>query len=170
MGDFQTHLDHSANVRVCRPGAAIFDTFQNIQRIDKYVWLRDSLTVLVLSKLSSVRPSQGRKVNWSACYCSAPEYESIANSNTRLHFMGTRSSDLILRHSIRKTAVFFRTRYAINIGIWSLAHCYINLDWLRGPPHALHKALCSEYDTLYHAGFILGGCGKWLQWGLNYPL
>ena len=43
MGDFQTRLDHSANVRVCRPGAAIFDTFQNIQRIDKYVWLRDSL-------------------------------------------------------------------------------------------------------------------------------
>ena len=40
MGNFQTHLDHSANVRVCRPGAAIFDTFQNIQRIDKYVWLR----------------------------------------------------------------------------------------------------------------------------------
>jgi hypothetical protein len=24
------------HVRVCRPGAAIFDTFQNIQRIDKY--------------------------------------------------------------------------------------------------------------------------------------
>ena len=43
MGDFQTHLDHSANVRVCRPGAAIFDTFQNIQRIDKYVWLRHGL-------------------------------------------------------------------------------------------------------------------------------
>ena len=46
MGDFQTRLDHSANVRVCRPGAAIFDTFQNIQRIDKYVWLRDSLRPL----------------------------------------------------------------------------------------------------------------------------
>ena len=44
MGDFQTRLDHSANVQVCRPGAAIFDTFQNIQRIDKYVWLRDSLS------------------------------------------------------------------------------------------------------------------------------
>ena len=44
MGDFQTHLDHSANVRVCRPSAAIFDTFQNIQRIDKYVWLRHGLS------------------------------------------------------------------------------------------------------------------------------
>ena len=36
-------LDHSANIRVCRPGAAIFDTFQSIQRNDKYVWLRNSL-------------------------------------------------------------------------------------------------------------------------------
>ena len=45
MGDFQTHLDNSANVRVCRPGAAFFDTFQNIQRIDKYVWLRPGLTI-----------------------------------------------------------------------------------------------------------------------------
>jgi hypothetical protein len=54
MGDFQTHLDHSAKVRVCRPGAAIFDTFQNIQRIDKYVWLRDSLisTLQVLTHFS----------------------------------------------------------------------------------------------------------------------
>ena len=38
-----SHLDHSANVPVCRPGAAIFDTFQNIQGIDKYVCWRHSL-------------------------------------------------------------------------------------------------------------------------------
>ena len=58
MGDFQTHLDHSANGRVCRPGAAIFDTFQNIQRIDKYVWLRHGLNKLLITHYR-VAPGSG---------------------------------------------------------------------------------------------------------------
>ena len=40
MGDFKTHLDHSANVRVCRPVLILSE----ISSFDKYVWLRNSRT------------------------------------------------------------------------------------------------------------------------------
>ena len=36
-----------------------------------------------------------------------------------------------------------------------LSSTYISLNWLRGPPHALHEALCSEYDTLRKCPFLL---------------
>ena len=121
MGDFLTRLDHSAIVRVCRPGAAIFDTFQNIQRIDKYVWLRDSLSTFVGSVVF-IR-------SWPHCPCSTGQIR-LTTLECKV-FAGNRATDS------QKQLMSYSSPYEFLIYVIFYVYRILGASLMRQLPHCL---------------------------------